>query len=200
MACSHEQCRRVRQTGERTERRKRVRARLRRTCRHDEFLISARRVAREGVHPSGHRARTDRHRHRGPQQRGGRGAGLCRPRTMERACAQREGNQGHRSAGDKAHRRRTAGLCRWHARHPRLSAKPRRLGPPHAPAYCGQEPRREGRMHSLSRRSHRTHRGAQSHRDAANADQIRRAHRSSEAIKGHQQATRPSRSQYALSR
>ena len=61
-------------------------------------------------------------------------------------------------------------LRRRHARHPRLSAEPHRLGAPDAPAHGRQEPRREGRMHSVSRRPARAHRGPQSHRDAAGAD------------------------------
>ena len=43
---------------------------------------------------------------------------------------------------------RAAGLRRWHAGHPRLSARPRRLGPAHAPAHARQSARREGRLHS----------------------------------------------------
>ena len=73
----------------------------------------------------------------------------------------------------QASRRRAARLRRRHAGYPRLSAEPHRMGPPHAPAHRRQEPRREGRMHPLSRRPDRAHRRPQSHRDAAGADQDR---------------------------
>ena len=47
---------------------------------------------------------------------------------------------------------RAAGVRRRHARHPRLPARPRRLGPAHPPAHPRQPARREGRLHPASRR------------------------------------------------
>ena len=79
----------------------------------------------------------------------------------------------HRRRRPEARRRRTARVRRRHAGHPRLSAKPQGLGPSHAPAHRRQEPRREGRMHPVSRRPARAHRRPQPHRDAACADQGR---------------------------
>ena len=106
-----------------------------------------------------------------------------------------------RSSGTEARRRRAARVRRRHARHSRLSAEPRGMGPPHAIAHRRQEPRRQGRVHPVFRRSARAHRGPQSDRDAARAAQGRCSRRCTDAPEvSVVPPTRLARRQHAVSR
>ena len=106
-----------------------------------ELLVPARRIASGRIDGAGGPGRACRHWPYRPQfgrRRGARASGQARAE----------------SAADLSPRR-AALLCRRHAGHSRLPARPRRLGPADAPADARQSARQKRRVRSHPRRSDR---------------------------------------------